>query len=94
VIGGIARLRHYTDATYIESVWVHRCYRRSGIASQLVRLLLTRDARRGAGSVFVWVIQPNPAAMRLYRSLGFEPAGERQSIGARERIEVRLRLRD
>jgi ribosomal protein S18 acetylase RimI-like enzyme len=92
-IVGIARLRHVGSASYVESVWTHSSYRRCGVASQLIRLLLSTPRRCG-GEVFVWVIQPNPAAIRLYQSLGFESTGERQPIYATGAIEERLRLRD
>lgn len=89
---GIARLTHWKNGPHVESVWTHPRHRRRGIASDLVRLVVQAAREKGLGDVFVWVIQPNPGAFRLYESLGFEPTNERQRLAAVGRIEERLRL--
>jgi len=91
-IVGLARLTDEGMGPHVESVWTHPRYRRRGVASALVRLLVNAEHARGLADVFVWVIHPNPAAFRLYRSLGFEPTDERQPLDGLGRVEERLRL--
>jgi ribosomal protein S18 acetylase RimI-like enzyme len=92
LIIGLARLAREYPAAHVESVWTHPGHRRRGVASALVRELVAVERKRGPGDVFVWVIQPNPAALRLYMSLGFEPTGELQPLDGLGRVEERLRL--
>jgi GNAT superfamily N-acetyltransferase len=91
-IVGLARLTRGGTGPHVESVWTHPEHRRQGIASVLVRRLVNVERARGSGDVFVWVIRPNPAAFRLYASLGFEPTHERQRLDGLNRVEERLRL--
>jgi hypothetical protein len=62
------------------------------VASALVRELLRIGRPAGTGDVFVWVIHPNPAAFSLYKSLGFVPTDDKQSLDGLDRIEERLRF--
>jgi ribosomal protein S18 acetylase RimI-like enzyme len=91
-IVGLARLTDEEIGPHVESVWTHPRHRRRGIASALVRLLVNEERAEGPVDVFVWVIHPNPAAFRLYASLGFEPTYERQPLDGLGRVEERLRL--
>jgi ribosomal protein S18 acetylase RimI-like enzyme len=93
-IVGLARLTRGGVGPHVESVWTHPEHRRRGIASALVRRLVTAARARGGSDVFVWVIQPNAAAARLWASLGFEPTGWRQPVDGHGRLEERLRLSD
>ncbi len=91
-VAGLARLTNGGAGPHVESVWTHPEHRRRGIASALVRRLVRAARELGSRDVFVWVIQPNPEAERLYVSLGFEPTGERQQLDGLGRVEERLRL--
>ncbi|MGA5298876.1 GNAT family N-acetyltransferase [Nucisporomicrobium flavum] len=88
VIVGLARLTDAPDGPHVGSVWSHPRHRRRKIASTLVQLLV--DEVPGS-DVFVWVIQPNPAAQELYESLGFKRTDETQQIDG-VGTEVRFRL--
>ena len=48
--------------------------RRRGVALRL----LEQELERGQGSWFLEVRESNTAAIRLYRTLGFQPAGRRE----------------
>jgi GNAT superfamily N-acetyltransferase len=88
---GLARLTHERDGPHVGSVWTHPRHRRAGIASRLVQMLV--DAAEGR-DIFVWVIQPNPAAILLYESLGFKRMDETQEIdgvGTEERLRLERR---
>ena len=89
---GLARIARENETPHVESVWTHPEHRRRGVASALVRELITMERKRGAGDVFVWVILPNPAALRLYASLNFETTREQQSVDGLGRVEERWRL--
>lgn len=90
---GVARLKRDREMPYVESVWTHPAHRRRGIASALIRELVFYERReRGTADLFVWVIVPNPAALELYASLGFEPTHQRQSLDHMGRDEERFRL--
>jgi ribosomal protein S18 acetylase RimI-like enzyme len=86
---GLARLTYERDGPHLGSVWTHPDYRRRGIASGLVRLLVDQAATT---DVLVWVIHPNKAAFQLYESLKFERTNEVQTIDGIGRAEERLRL--
>jgi ribosomal protein S18 acetylase RimI-like enzyme len=87
----MARLTHEPDGPHIGWVWTDPRHRRKKIASELIGMLLD-DVREH--EVFVWVIHPNPDALKLYESLGFERTKEYQELGTAGRVEERLRLSD
>jgi predicted GNAT family acetyltransferase len=92
---GLAQMsRNGVEPPHIESVWTDRAHRRKGVARAMVQWLVDREQQAGADEILVWVIDPNPTALLLYASLGFESTGERQVLeNSGERIEERLRLR-
>jgi ribosomal protein S18 acetylase RimI-like enzyme len=88
---GLARLTRDPDGPHVGSVWTHPHRRRERIAYRLVRVLMDEV---GGGDIFVWVIHPNPVAIKLYESLGFERTGEVQELRRVGRVEERLRFTD
>jgi GNAT superfamily N-acetyltransferase len=88
---GVARLAREEAGPYVESVWTRPEHRRRGVARALVRELVNLEREHAAGDVFVWVIRPNPAALRLYTSLGFESTDTVQVLETGQE-EERLRL--
>jgi ribosomal protein S18 acetylase RimI-like enzyme len=89
---GLAQLTQGGIGPHLESVWTHPDYRRHGIASELVRRLVELERAQGSWTVFVWVIAPNPAAFKLYESLGFEPTHERHLLENLGIVEERLQF--
>lgn len=89
---GLARLARRGVGPHLESIWTHPDHRRRGIASVLIRQLISLERARGTQTIFVWVIVPNPAAFHLYASLGFEPTHERHLLDGLDRVEERLRF--
>ena len=57
------------------AIFVHQDYQSAGIGSRLIRLLLGTAAERGVERVWLTVERWNHAAIALYESVGFEPAG-------------------
>lgn len=88
-IVGLARLTEEDDGPHLGSVWTDPRHRRRGVASSLVRLLVNALGER---DVFVWIIRPNPEALLLYMSLGFERMNVIQELRGIGRFEERFRL--
>ncbi|NMO50816.1 GNAT family N-acetyltransferase [Actinoplanes sp. TBRC 11911] len=87
---GLARLTEEAKGRpHVESVWTHPRHRRGRIASRLIQRLLHEVHDH---DVFVWVLDPNPAAIRLYESLHFERTDVRQKLHPSGRVEEQLRL--
>ena len=52
-------------------------YRRRGLARRLLKAMVSLGRRIGVGRIFLEVRPTNMAALALYRSFGFQPAGRR-----------------
>jgi ribosomal protein S18 acetylase RimI-like enzyme len=80
---------------YLEYLWVARGFRRSGVASLLLRTVLERLRDSRVRTVWLWILDGNNGAMRLYRRFGFESTQLRQPLArdparAEERMWLRL----
>jgi ribosomal protein S18 acetylase RimI-like enzyme len=79
---------------YLEYLWVARGFRRRGMASLLLRAVLDRLRDSGVQTVWLYILDGNDPAMRLYQSFGFQSTKERQQLpGDPTRSEERMRLR-
>jgi ribosomal protein S18 acetylase RimI-like enzyme len=79
---------------YLEYIWVAPESRRSGVASMLLRTVLDHLRDPGVLTVWLWILDGNERAMRLYRRFGFLSSSERQPLtGDPPRSEERMRLR-
>jgi ribosomal protein S18 acetylase RimI-like enzyme len=78
---------------FLEYLWVapeHRC---RGIASEMINQVLGHLKRSGIRTVFLWVLDGNDGAMRLYKRLGFVSCNVRQPLAGRPgRSEELMRL--
>ena len=82
-----------TGECYLEYLWVSQDQRRFGFASHIVTVALERLREIGVTTAFLWVLNGNEAAVRLYRKLGFSSTGLRQPLEERPgRYEEQLRL--
>lgn len=61
---------------YIDSLAVFPAYRGRGIATALLRALISKAGEKGHHAVGLLVDKGNPSAERLYRSVGFRYAGD------------------
>lgn len=66
------------DEVYLHDLAVHPAHRGRGLGGRLMRLTLDLAVRRGARTALLEVRPSNGAALRLYRSLGFESIGMRR----------------
>ena len=79
---------------YLEYLWVARGFRRSGVASLLLRTVLDRLRDSGVRTVWLWILTGNDPALRLYEQFGFRSTNERQALpGDPTRSEERMELR-
>ncbi len=62
---------------HITTIAVHPDFRRRGIGSALMRMLLEEALRRGAEIAVLEVRRSNEAAQQLYKKWGFRPVGVR-----------------
>jgi ribosomal protein S18 acetylase RimI-like enzyme len=82
-----------TDERYLEYLWVSPEFRRSGIALDLLSLVLTSLRRSGIRTVYLWVLDGNDIAVHLYQRAGFVRTHHRQELEARPgRSEERMIL--
>lgn len=81
------------DACYLEYLWVEPGCRGRGVALDLLTVVLDRLRTAGVRTAFLWVLDGNDVAMRLYKRAGFIRTNHRQSLAARPgRTEERLYL--
>jgi ribosomal protein S18 acetylase RimI-like enzyme len=79
---------------YLEYLWVAPGVRRRGVASILLRRVLDRLRDSGVHTVWLWILDGNERAMRLYERFGFHSTDERQSLPDNpKRSEERMKLR-
>jgi ribosomal protein S18 acetylase RimI-like enzyme len=80
---------------YLEYLWVAPGFRRSGVGSMLLRIVLDRLKGSGVHTVWLYILDGNKGAMRLYKRFGFQSTNERQKLpdhpaGSEERMKLRL----
>ncbi len=66
------------DEAHLTSIAVHPKHRKKGIAKKILSSLLEKAQSRGATKATLEVSSTNTAAIRLYKSLGFETKGIRK----------------
>jgi ribosomal protein S18 acetylase RimI-like enzyme len=78
---------------FLEYLWVSPGWRRSGVGFQFFSLVLDRLQAAGVRTVFLWVLDGNEVATRLYRKAGFDAVGKPVPLTARPgRSEQLFRL--
>lgn len=67
-------------ACFIESVWIDPQLRKHGVGRRLVTYLIERQRRVGVQDFYLWVINDNGPAMRLYERMGFKRTGRKSEF--------------
>lgn len=81
------------DACYLEYLWVAPDCRGRHVALDMIAAVLEGLRARGMRTAFLWVLDGNEVAMRVYRRAGFVSTNHRQPLAARPgRTEERLYL--
>jgi ribosomal protein S18 acetylase RimI-like enzyme len=80
------------DERYVEYLWVSPVCRRSGIARSMLTDVLERLKASGVRMVYLWVLDGNEIAVRLYQRVGFVSTNHRLALPAHPaRGEERMR---
>jgi ribosomal protein S18 acetylase RimI-like enzyme len=80
-----------TPEFYLEFLWVSPDYRQRGIAYRMIQHAVERLRAAGVLRAFLWVLDGNDAAVRLYRRAGFVSSNHREPL-PRGRSEERMQL--
>jgi ribosomal-protein-alanine N-acetyltransferase len=94
---GFVLLRVVAGEAEVLTIAVDRAHRRQGVGRALMNAVAGTAASFGAEEVFLEVAEDNPAAIRLYEAVGYEPVGRRKAYyerrgGAVDAILLRARL--
>lgn len=65
---------------YLEYLWVAPEFREVGVGSLLLRTVLARLRASGVRTVWLYILDGNEPAMRLYRKFGFQGANGRVEL--------------
>jgi RimJ/RimL family protein N-acetyltransferase len=60
---------------YLEYMWVCPPFRRCGVATDLIKAVLRRLLNQGFATIWLWVLDGNEPARRLYEKCGFTSTG-------------------
>ena len=63
------------DECYLEYMWVSPGFRRRGVATDLIKAVLRCLLNRGFVTIWLWVLDGNEPARRLYEKCGFISTG-------------------
>ena len=78
---------------HLEFLWIAPGSRRTGAATLLLRTVLDRLRDSGVRIVWLWILNGNDPARRLYEQFGFQSTNERQPLpNDPARTEERMRL--
>ena len=81
------------DKHFLEYMWVSPEFRRSGITADLFKVAFERLSNKGIPTVWLWVLDGNDVARRLYLKRGFVSTGIKQPLSDKlSRSEELLRL--
>lgn len=63
------------DECYLEYMWVRPGFRHRGVATDLIKNVLRRLFNLGFVTIWLWVLEGNEPARRLYEKCGFTSTG-------------------
>ena len=81
------------DECYLEYIWVAPEWRNKGVAHNMITDVLDYLRKSGMRRAYLWVLDGNDAAVRLYTGVGFISSNNRQPLEARPgRTEERMQF--
>ena len=91
---GVTRLPEMSSQEcYLEYLWVAPRVRQRGVASMLLRTVLDRLSESGVHTVWLYILDGNEPARRLYQRFGFQSTNDVQPLpGNPTRSEELLKL--
>lgn len=95
LLGSTKEAQMSSQERYLEYLWVARHFRRSGVGSALLRTVLERLRVSGVHTVWLYILDGNQVARRLYQNFGFQSTNERNPLpdhpaGSEELMKLRL----
>jgi ribosomal protein S18 acetylase RimI-like enzyme len=63
---------------YLEYLWIAPRWRNKGLAHHMLTVVLGRLRNSGVRTAYLWVLDGNDAAVRLYKGVGFISSNHRQ----------------
>ena len=90
ILVGYIGVQTVLDEGYINNVAVRPEYRRRGIASALISLLIEQGREIGLAFLTLEVRASNEAAIAVYEKLGFTPVGRRKNYYEKPREDAIL----
>ena len=81
------------DERYLEYLWVSPEFRRRGVASILINEAVQRLRQDGVSTLWLWVLDGNEPARRLYQKHGFVPVDLQQPVRHNSRHYEELMVR-
>ena len=93
IVGSTIETGMPTDERYLEYLWVAPRWRNKGVAHNMLTAVLGRLRESGVRTAYLWVLDGNDAAVRLYKRVGFIASDHRQPLAARPgRTEERMQF--
>lgn len=90
---GVAGVYEHSGMAELTCMWVRPTVRGRGVGEALVEAGAGWAKAHDHPSLFLWIIEPNSAARRLYDRCGFMPTGQRQPLPSNPSMtEMRMRL--
>jgi ribosomal protein S18 acetylase RimI-like enzyme len=80
LLGVTQEVRTPPTECYLEYLWVSPCFRRLGVATILMKAVLRNLLHSGIATVWLWILNGNEPARRLYEQFGFVGTNVRQSL--------------
>jgi ribosomal protein S18 acetylase RimI-like enzyme len=85
------------EECYLEYLWIAHEFRRAGLGSTLLTVVLDDLLRAGVETVWLYILNGNHGALRFYQRFGFERTNERHLLpdhpaGSEEGMKLRLVL--
>lgn len=69
-----------TGAAALTAMWVDPRFRKQGVGDALVQRVIEWAREAGYGQLFLWVVEGNGSAERLYERNGFRRTGAVQDV--------------
>lgn len=80
LLGATQEVDTPSNERYLEYMWVSPELRRSGVASTLIRTVLSQLLSSGIITAWLWILDSNEPARQLYERSGFVSTNEKQPL--------------
>jgi len=92
IVGAVSGYDVPDNDRYLEYLWVSPEVRGSGVAPSLIQTVLRRLKAAEIGTVWLWILDGNDPARKLYDKCGFTSTGKRQPLPNSTICEERMNM--